>query len=439
MAAGFVLFLAGCAAPQQTAQPGEVPARTVQLPAKSNAAEYRRVAVLPFDGNAKIWVTDEFKQMLADAQYEGRPYFTLFDWRSANDVAPDLLQRSIAGTDPRSLTNFNPKSLASFNPKSLANVDPASLAGVDPKSLANLNPKSLASVDPKSLANVDPTSLANMDPMSAAGFDPASIGNVQPMLNTGLDAKSIAIPTSKSIVTYGKLTRADAVYSGTADVIPMTYTRSSAERMYCSTDKTRDCRKKEVRCTTKTAGFVLTPTLTDVRRGKVVYSETKRGWATSSWCDDAGVEVQDRILADQAERDAFRQVREDIAPYQLTLKLKYKDSKDGLDPRSVEPFDRALAFARAGRLDRACPIWSSFVASNPQSRSVVFDVALCDEFGGRLDAALAQYQRIGEASAPSDPDVSEAIARVRESLAARKSSPSSPSSVSGQQGSPALQ
>ncbi|TKC87226.1 hypothetical protein FAZ69_18000 [Trinickia terrae] len=366
--------------------------------------------------------------MLSSARYEGRPYFTVYEWRTMDDSTVDLLTRSVANVNSTLPANVDPAALPNLDPKLLANLDPASLANADPKSLANLDPKSWAGLDPKPLAGLAPISTPSSvpasppvpgnvpSPVSPAGSVPTSAASLlSASIGSLLPKPAARSPDPAS--SYSNLTPADAVYTGSANALPIATTLATATRMFCPTSNTSGCYTKEVRCTTKTARFELSPRLTDVRRGKVVYGATKIGVATSSWCDDAGDEAADRTLAAEAMSDAFRQAREDVAPYEVQVAVKYKDSKDGLDPRSVEPFDRALAFARTGRFDKACPLWSSFAAANPASRALAFNVAACDEFAGRLDAALAGYQRVDEQAGNADPDATSALARVRERMA----------------------
>ncbi|WP_198021405.1 CsgG/HfaB family protein [Burkholderia sp. WSM2232] len=307
------LLLSACAAP--------VTVVPMQFAAKTDAAHYRRVAVLPFDGDGGPEATKQFESMLASVRYEQRPYFTVVDRLTLQNVLSEMNLRQSAYSNPR------------------------------------------------------------------------------------------------SAVKLGRLVGADALYSGSAFVLPIAYSHSTENRVHCP-DKGK-CVTVPVPCTTKTAGFKLIPRLVEVSQGKVVYSETKTGSASSYWCADSGSEVSAALLLNQAANDAFQQVREDIAPYEKNVYVNYKKDTDGIDPKSVETFEGALDFAKSGRFDRACSIWAQLVPANPSSVALPYNLAVCDEVNGRLDSALARYERVDNALTKPDADVNAALVRVRDAIAQR--------------------
>lgn len=379
------------------------------------------------DGNVGAEATDDFERMLASVRYEGRPYFTIYEWREMDPAVVDLMQQSLSRGSLPSVSGLDPQSLAGLDPKTLANLDPKSVANLAQDSLSSLNPLSAANIDVPSASSLAPNVSAPSVPSVPTSFPdavgaipgvPSAVPKVMGAISS-LAPKAAPKGDARSVSTYGAMTRADAIYSGSANIPPIVTASSTAARTFCPSGKSSDCNTKEVRCTTKTLTFKLNPRLVEFGSGKVVYNETKTTSASSTWCDDAGVEASDQALKAQAMNEAWQQVREDIAPYVHKTAIKYKDDKAGLDPRSVEPFNRALEFARAGRFDQACPLWSSFVASNPANTSVAFNVAACEERSGNLDAALKRYQQVDEATGKSDPDVREAIARVSEQLTPR--------------------
>ncbi|QCP49695.1 hypothetical protein FAZ95_11215 [Trinickia violacea] len=404
-------LLAGCATPTK-------PATVNQYGARSDAAHYRRIALLPMDGNVGAEATDDFERLLASVRYEGRSYFTIYEWREMDPAVVDLMQQSLSGNGSPSVSGLDPQSLAGLDPKSVANFALNSLSSLNALSAANVNVPSASSLARTAASNLSAPSVPNAS--GAIPGVPASVSKLAGAISS-LAPKTASKGNARSVETYGALTRADAVYSGSANILPIVQTSSTAARTFCPSGKVSDCDTKEVRCTTKTLTFKLTPRLVAFRRGKVIYNETKTTSASSTWCNDAGVEASDQALKAQAMSEAWLQVREDIAPYEQKTAIKYKDDIAGLDPRSVEPFNRALEFARAGRFDHACPRWSSFVTSNPANTSVAFNVAACEERSGNLEAALKRYQQVDEATGKSDPDVREAIARVRDRLTPRSS------------------
>ncbi|CAB3767033.1 CsgG/HfaB family protein [Paraburkholderia humisilvae] len=308
-------MLAACAAPTTDVN--------MQFAAKSDAAQYRRVAVLPFDGDGGLEATRDFESMLASVQYEGKPYFKVVDSTTLQNV---------------------------------------------------LNQQSL---------------------------------------------RQSALSSQPNAAKVGKLLGVDALYSGTALVMPTALSYSTESRVVCPDKKGGKCHDIKVPCTTRSVGFKLVPRLVEVSRGQVVYSEAKVGSASSYWCADSGAEISEQILLRDAVNDAFGQVREDVAPYEKAISVRYKTDDAAVNPASRDTFKGALEFAKAGRFDRACTIWSQLAPANPASLSVAYDLAVCEEVNGRLANALARYQQIDQRLTKPDDDVNASLARVTNALAQR--------------------
>ncbi|WP_268760386.1 CsgG/HfaB family protein [Caballeronia mineralivorans] len=310
---GVPVFLAGCAAPGTI-----VPA---QFAARTDAANYRRVAVLPFDGDGAEEATKDFESMLVSAQYDGKPYFTVIDRLTVQSAVAELkLQRS-------------------------------------------------------------------------------------------------QLVDSGTTVKVGRLIGAQALYSGSAFVSPPAYSYSTEIRAICPANG--DCRHIQVPCTTKTATFKLVPRLVDVSQARVVYSEMKSSSRSSYWCADAGVEQSGEILLREAVGDVFEQIREDVAPYVQNVFVNYKKDKENISDGAMERFTGSLDFAKSGRFDRACPMWSELARTNPASLALAYNVAACDEIAGNLDGAVARYRRIDGSLTRPDADVDRALARVTDEIAQR--------------------
>lgn len=306
---------------------------SMQFAAKTDAAKYRRVAVLPFDGDGGAKATIDFESMLASVRYEQKPYFTIVDRSQLQNVIGELALQHSGLADPRTAAKI------------------------------------------------------------------------------------------------GRLTGAEALYGGSAIISPIAYQYSTEPRSVCPKD--RKCYTTQVRCTTKTARFELTPRLVEVARGTVVYSETKVGLASSYRCEDQATDDPEQVLVTKAAANAFAQAREDVAPYERNVLVKFQSSTDGINPQSVEIFKGSLEFANAGRFDRACTQWADLTRANPSSFALQYNLAVCDEVSGRLDAALLKYQQVDAALTKPDADVNAALARVRSGIAEQEKLKKKPSDPRG--------
>ncbi len=78
------------------------------------------------------------------------------------------------------------------------------------------------------------------------------------------------------------------------------------------------------------------------------------------------------------------------------------------EPRAAEQFETALQHYRAGRYAAAIDHLERALALDPNSKDLIFNLALVHEKSGDVDSALRRYQQYAELE--SDPDESERIA-----------------------------
>jgi hypothetical protein len=172
-----------------------------------------------------------------------------------------------------------------------------------------------------------------------------------------------------------------------------------------------------VSCTDKTVMYTFAPRLVEVETARVVYAQAKTASIKESFCPDRGVETSDSTLLSLMAADALGQVRDDVAPHVVAYRLPLKTSPEGLAEPIRSRFNDAMAFVQGDRMDRACAIWSEL--SPAAGQAVAFNLAVCDELGGRLEDALNRYTAIDNTLNRPDNDVSTALVRVRGKLAQR--------------------
>jgi curli biogenesis system outer membrane secretion channel CsgG len=74
-----------------------------QFAAKTQAADYRRGAVLPFEGANADEATKEFESMLTTAQFNGKPYFTVIDRTNLQKAMNELKLHNSGLVDPKNI------------------------------------------------------------------------------------------------------------------------------------------------------------------------------------------------------------------------------------------------------------------------------------------------------------------------------------------------
>lgn len=172
-------------------------------------------------------------------------------------------------------------------------------------------------------------------------------------------------------------------------------------------------------CYDADADVTVSPRLVDAKTGQIVYSSVKRGSAREQRCDSGGFAAESRLLA-EARDEAIRDIRFDLAPFERKIDVELKDATDGLTPEQKAQFKQGIDFAKADDTMRACEIWRGLQAQGVNTFALQFNLGVCAETAGDLEAALRTYESLQKVLAKPDDDVTQAIARVRRQIAERE-------------------
>lgn len=225
-------------------------------------------------------------------------------------------------------------------------------------------------------------------------------------------------------VALGKFLGVEGIYTGTVSVPPAARQTRTEPRFQCSDTGSsgklfspcKSSYRTTATCTDKTIQFVVAVRLVEVATGQVIYSQPKTGMQTDSFCSDLGGEIPDATMLGSAAASAIAQLRDDVAPHDVIFRPTLKTSTEGLDAKTVERFASAMEFNNAGRLERACAIWSDMAGSGSSFQSLDFNLGICDEVGNRIEEAYARFKRLDDALQRPDKDISTALLRTRDKL-----------------------
>lgn len=218
-------------------------------------------------------------------------------------------------------------------------------------------------------------------------------------------------------VYMGAVTRADATDSG--------YTQARQRCLYFQTlyDKNGkayqgNCvqyQNYSVNCTKRVGVFSFAPKLVEVESGRIVYSRDIKGEAETAGCsDDQRPLLSRNELFDQAKRRAMDQFRRDVAPSTVTLRVTILESTEGMKNEAArQKFLQGVAFAKGGRLDRACELWNELLDGDSQTFTVAYNAGVCLESMGDYPNALSLYNRADRMLSAPNNAVSEGIRRVK--------------------------
>jgi tetratricopeptide (TPR) repeat protein len=234
----------------------------------------------------------------------------------------------------------------------------------------------------------------------------------------------------KTAVRLGKLVGAQGIYTGVVNLNNYDDSHYTERRQTCTRyeqkkdDKGRTyqgaCihwRYYNVNCLKRVANFSATPRHVDVSTGRVLYSRNLSATKDSSGCEDTRPIQSETVLLEQARQQVKNEFRRDIAPYYVTREIKLLDSKDGIDSKeAVSKLKRGMEYADKGRLDSACELWGEARNMAPGSFALLYNLGVCAESRGDLDAALSLYKQSDRILGKPEDNISMALSRVGEAI-----------------------
>lgn len=137
----------------------------------------------------------------------------------------------------------------------------------------------------------------------------------------------------------------------------------------------------------------------------------------SAGCEDTRPVESEMVMLDQARERVKQEFRRDIAPYYVTREIRLMDAKDGISSQdATDKLTRGIEYAGKGRLDSACELWGQARNLAPGSHALVYNLGVCAESRGDLDAALALYRQSDRLLGKPDDDITLALGRVNDAI-----------------------
>lgn len=176
---------------------------------------------------------------------------------------------------------------------------------------------------------------------------------------------------------------------------------------------------QEVSCRERIAAITLVPRLVDVETAQVVYRSQHVGTSSDSACGGGGLAPDDTLMQ-QAVTQAVAKIRADVAPQAVLTSVRLMEDPSNLREHGAEEFEKGLAFAKEERMDRACQIWRQLNEKTQGiDNALVYNIAVCEEAEGDYEEALELFQQVDMRLDRPDKNVSDALARVKTTLAAQ--------------------
>lgn len=234
----------------------------------------------------------------------------------------------------------------------------------------------------------------------------------------------------KTAVKLGKMIGAQGIYTGVVTQNNYDDNPYSERRQTCTRyEQRRDNKGRtyqgaciqwryyNVRCTKRVANFAVSPKLIDVTTGRIIYSRNLSAMKDSSGCDDTTPAKSEIVLLDEAKKQVEKEFRRDIAPFYVTREISLIDSTDGIESKTAaDKLKRGMEYADKGRLDSACELWGEARNLAGNSYAILYNLGVCAESRGDLDAALSLYKQADRILGKPNDDISLALGRVSEAI-----------------------
>lgn len=224
----------------------------------------------------------------------------------------------------------------------------------------------------------------------------------------------MTIADDKSIVELGKIIGVSAIWTGSASE---NYDLSSwfENETYCATYDNGSCVRYDVnyyKCISQDMALSVTPKLTDVSTGKVIYSTRFNGQSFFSACkyDLSGINRGE--LWNRAMRDILNRFRKTIAPYIKLIRVEIMTSDKGIEDKKAQTlFKEGIEYMKKNKTGDACSAWREIIGSAPESVSIYYNVAVCDEIKEDYTGAMEKLNMAKKLAVKENKLIDDAIER----------------------------
>lgn len=185
----------------------------------------------------------------------------------------------------------------------------------------------------------------------------------------------------------------DAVMRGIAEVEWHDAESGTKEIEECVARDERDkcTEKKTINVPCLARHVTLRPEVRLVARdGTLLYAKGDTLTTSQRFCRDEERKPQVAAMTEELAISFAGAVRSDLAPVYLAQDIRVLESREGMTKADQAAFKAALRLTKTD-VAAACRAFEALEATNPRSITILFNIGLCHESDGRLEAAEARY------------------------------------------------
>lgn len=206
---------------------------------------------------------------------------------------------------------------------------------------------------------------------------------------------------------------ADAVMRGIAEVEWRDTESGTTEVEECAAkdDRGKCIEKKKVSYPCRTRTVTMRPEVRLVSRdGELLYGKGDELAVGRRFCRNEQGSPSVDSMVEELARTFAGSVRFDLAPEYRRDDIRVLESREGMSKPDQSAFRAALKLTKKDP-DGACRAFEALEASNPQNVTILFNIGLCREGVGNLEAAERLYSQV-LAISPRKVEPQEGLARI---------------------------
>ena len=167
-------------------------------------------------------------------------------------------------------------------------------------------------------------------------------------------------------------------------------------------------------CTQRTARYAVTLRVVDARDQRTVWGKNLAHAVDDTACQHESSKTlkPGSELLGTAYSMVMNDIRTALIATEQSVAVKLMDKADGLSDAGQTTFKGAVAFAKEGRMDRACDLFGQLFEKHKQSVALTYSMGLCQEAHGRLFEATELYKTADALTQAPNALISEALSRV---------------------------
>ena len=268
--------------------------------------------------------------------------------------------------------------------------------------------------------------LANIKVSNKTYFTLVERSHLDKIMTEQKMTSSSGLFKDKDAVKLGELAGADTLIMGSVK-LPRVESKSyrKPQKVCRSRNSKGECiwwGTQYQTCTDKHASVDYNLKAVSVEKGTIIFTKVYDGQTSNTHCSGGSVKtlfggnknVSDAEMQRDAIKIAFNKMRQDVAPYTITVSIEFMEDTSGMNDAGKTSFKQAMEFVKAKRMDRACELFQRASGQAGKHVTLLYNMGVCAEIGGDMDKAERMYEQADRSTTKPVDVIGKALNRVKE-------------------------